>query len=234
MTGKNNLSRRRFLSRAAGAVVLPYFVPASVFAGARSAPSERITLGFIGAGKQSKHLMRSFLNSPGTKVVAACDVDKLKLARGKKIVSLHRDQKAGGYRVDLVSHARHARPGGGAARAQARRGRGTRLPDVVRPASLRDCRVEHDPGGEEDVAPGECAGRDRRAERGRACHLGCGSTTRHDGALGHSWTGAGPSGRAGPPHREAAQQVRLEHLAIVAERGAAGKGRAGEGRGGQG
>jgi len=43
-------------------------------------------LGFIGAGKQSQHLMDSFLNSPGTQVLAACDVDKLKLARGKKKV----------------------------------------------------------------------------------------------------------------------------------------------------
>ena len=33
--------------------------------------------------------MRSFLNSPGTQVLAACDVDKLKLARGKKIVEDH-------------------------------------------------------------------------------------------------------------------------------------------------
>ncbi|MHC4369153.1 MAG: twin-arginine translocation signal domain-containing protein [Planctomycetota bacterium] len=99
MTGKNNLSRRQFLSRAAGtavgAVALPYFVPTSVFA-AGNAPSERITLGFIGAGKQSKHLMRSFLNSPGTHVVAACDVDKLKLARGKKIVEDHYARKSGG------------------------------------------------------------------------------------------------------------------------------------------
>ncbi len=97
MTGKSNLSRRQFLRRAAGAAVgavaLPYFVPASVLAG--NAPSERITLGFIGAGKQSKHLMKSFLNSPGTHVVAVCDVDKLKLARGKKIVEDHYAGKSG-------------------------------------------------------------------------------------------------------------------------------------------
>ena len=79
-----------------GAELLPYLVPASVFAGASNAPSERITLGFIGACKQSKHLMKSFLNSPGTHVVAACDVDKLKLARGKKIVEDHYAKKSGG------------------------------------------------------------------------------------------------------------------------------------------
>jgi predicted dehydrogenase len=46
-------------------------------------------LGFIGCGKQSKHLLRSFLNSPGTQVVANCDVDKLKLARNMKIATYH-------------------------------------------------------------------------------------------------------------------------------------------------
>jgi len=96
MTNGNHINRRQFITRAVGTVVLPYFVPASVFAGAGSAPSERITLGFIGTGKQSKHLMRSFLNSPGTHVVAGCDVDKLKLERGKKIVEDHYARKNGG------------------------------------------------------------------------------------------------------------------------------------------
>ena len=40
--------------------------------------------------------MRSFLNSPGTHVLAACDVDKLKLARGQKIVEDHYAEKSGG------------------------------------------------------------------------------------------------------------------------------------------
>jgi len=87
MTVRQCVSRRQFLKRAAGTVVgtiaLPYFVPSVVFG---AAPSDRITLGFIGSGKQSKHLIRSFLNSPGTQVVAVCDVDKLKLQRGQKMV----------------------------------------------------------------------------------------------------------------------------------------------------
>ncbi|MHC4741164.1 MAG: Gfo/Idh/MocA family protein [Planctomycetota bacterium] len=85
------VNRRGFLRMAgAAAVGFPYLVSSNALGGAGStAPSDRITLGFIGAGKQSKHLMRSFLNSPGTQVLAACDVDKLKLARGKKIVEDH-------------------------------------------------------------------------------------------------------------------------------------------------
>jgi len=94
------MDRRGFIKRAAGtvaaAVGFPYVVPSSVFAqGGQTPPSERITLGFIGCGKQSQHLTRSFLNSPGTHVVAACDVDKLKLARNKKIVEDHYAGKSG-------------------------------------------------------------------------------------------------------------------------------------------
>lgn len=88
------MDRRGFIKRAAGtvaaAVGFPCVVPSSVFAqGGQTPPSERITLGFIGCGKQSQHLTRSFLNSPGTHVVAVCDVDKLKLARNKTIVEDH-------------------------------------------------------------------------------------------------------------------------------------------------
>lgn len=78
----------------AAAITFPYIVTSSV--SGQDAPSNRITLGFIGCGKQSKDLMNSFLNSPGTQVVAACDVDKLKLARGRKIVEDHYANKNDG------------------------------------------------------------------------------------------------------------------------------------------
>ena len=100
MVTKHEINRRHFIKSvvgtAAAAVAFPYLVPVSALSRSGDAPSERITLGFIGAGKQSKHLMRSFLNSPGTQVLAACDVDKLKLARGKKIVEDHYASKKGG------------------------------------------------------------------------------------------------------------------------------------------
>jgi predicted dehydrogenase len=95
---RRSMNRRDFLRGAAGAAVVatgfPSVVPSSVFGA--DAPSERITLGFIGCGKQSQHLMRSFLNAPGTHVVAACDVDKLKLERGKGIVETYYAEKGGG------------------------------------------------------------------------------------------------------------------------------------------
>jgi predicted dehydrogenase len=97
---ERGIDRRQFIKSTIGtaaAISFPHIVPASALGQAgNTAPSERITLGFIGAGKQSKHLMRSFLNSPGTHVLAACDVDKLKLARGQKIVEDHYAEKSGG------------------------------------------------------------------------------------------------------------------------------------------
>jgi predicted dehydrogenase len=98
---QRTIDRRNFIKTvagtAAGVAAFPYVAPSSALgAGGQTPPSERITIGFIACGKQSKHLMRSFLNSPGTQVVAACDVDRLKLARGKDIVEKHYAEKGNG------------------------------------------------------------------------------------------------------------------------------------------
>jgi len=76
------MNRRSFLKVASAAVAIPAFVPARVFG--QQAPSNRIVLGFIGCGKQSTHLLPTFLNCPGTQVIANCDVDRLKLERNMK------------------------------------------------------------------------------------------------------------------------------------------------------
>ena len=85
------LSRRDFLRESASvsiaAIGFPYILPSSVIG--QAAPSNRITLGFIGTGKQNQHLIRSFLNSPGTQTLAVCDVDKLKLKRAQDTVQEH-------------------------------------------------------------------------------------------------------------------------------------------------
>jgi len=93
---KVRIGRRRFLKAAVAVVGLPYVVRSSALGKDRdTAASERITLGFIGSGKQSQHLIRSFLNSPGTQMLAVCDVDKLKLQRGQKIAEDHYAGKTG-------------------------------------------------------------------------------------------------------------------------------------------
>ena len=83
MTAKDVFSRRRFLARAAGAAVTaPYVVPSSVFgADGQVAPSNRITVGMIGVGRQVvAYNLRQFVNNKDTQVVALCDVDRWRLA----------------------------------------------------------------------------------------------------------------------------------------------------------
>jgi predicted dehydrogenase len=95
MLNKKKINRRQFLKKAtaatAGAIAFPYIVPSSALGKAGNvAASNRITLGFIGVGRQSHGaLLKGFLNAVGTQVVAACDVDKLKLKRAQDIVENH-------------------------------------------------------------------------------------------------------------------------------------------------
>ena len=81
------VSRRGFMKVFGATAAVPYLVSSRVLGA--DAPSERIVLGFIGCGKQSTHLLRTFLNCPGTQVVANCDVDRLKLERNMKITQDH-------------------------------------------------------------------------------------------------------------------------------------------------
>ncbi len=72
-------SRRKFLSDSAKAVVAFTIVPRFVLGGKNYlAPSDRIYLGFIGTGKQSRGLLYSFANK--AQIIAGSDVDKKKLA----------------------------------------------------------------------------------------------------------------------------------------------------------
>src|SRR5580765_8995961 len=70
-------SRRRFLKTAtalaAGAAAGPIILPRRLFGA--DAPSKRLTMGFIGMGKQSRSLLHGFLGSKTVRVLAVCDVD---------------------------------------------------------------------------------------------------------------------------------------------------------------
>jgi len=78
---EQKFNRRSFLGKATGAALgtisLPYFVgsPALGKSG-RIAPSERITMGFIGVGGMGTNNMRAFLAQSDVQVVAVCDVVK--------------------------------------------------------------------------------------------------------------------------------------------------------------
>jgi predicted dehydrogenase len=82
------INRREFIKGIGGAVAagvgLPYILT-SVSRG-EFAPSEQITLGFIGVGRQGVGLMYSFFNQPGCRIVAVCDVDKQKMKAAQEVV----------------------------------------------------------------------------------------------------------------------------------------------------
>ncbi|HMH22334.1 MAG TPA: Gfo/Idh/MocA family oxidoreductase [Puia sp.] len=72
------VGRRKFVKNAVRAAIAFSIIPRHVLGG-RSfiPPSDRITLGFIGTGKQARGLIKSF--APKAMVLAAADVDKQKL-----------------------------------------------------------------------------------------------------------------------------------------------------------
>jgi predicted dehydrogenase len=81
MKKTSRINRRNFLKSAA--VVTSFFiVPRRVVGGTGfTPPSDKITLAFIGCGKQSAGLQRRFANLSGAQVVAGCDPYAAKLEK---------------------------------------------------------------------------------------------------------------------------------------------------------
>jgi len=76
-----SLTRRAFLRSAAAAAAAPSLIPASALGRAgRLAPSERITVGFIGVGNMGSAHLGTFLGHPELQILAVCDVDAVKRA----------------------------------------------------------------------------------------------------------------------------------------------------------
>ncbi len=80
MDSKTPLTRRGFLKTTAvavGTVGFPMVVPAAALGrDGKVAPSNRITMAFIGTGNQGTNDMRVFLGDERVQVVAVCDVNK--------------------------------------------------------------------------------------------------------------------------------------------------------------
>ncbi|MEO9003660.1 MAG: Gfo/Idh/MocA family oxidoreductase, partial [Ginsengibacter sp.] len=76
---KNGKSRRDFIKTTALASVGFMIVPRSVLGGkGYTAPSDRITLGFIGNGRQAHDLLGFFLDTGEVQILAAADVYEVK------------------------------------------------------------------------------------------------------------------------------------------------------------
>ena len=91
-TNSSKTSRRTFLRRATLATTAltagPLIVPSRVLGlGGGIAPSNRITIGFIGTGRQALYAnIPGFLYQPDAQVVAVCDVDSWRLEQARKQV----------------------------------------------------------------------------------------------------------------------------------------------------
>ncbi len=88
-------NRRQFLRLAAGgaaAVALPYMIPSTALgAGERPAPSERITVGFIGVGGHGiGRNLKMFLGQADAEPVALCDVDLRQIPKALEVVRAKR------------------------------------------------------------------------------------------------------------------------------------------------
>ncbi|MGH7959689.1 MAG: Gfo/Idh/MocA family protein [Opitutaceae bacterium] len=94
MPQPHHSSRRRFLRNAAVLAAAPFILPRRVWAES-SAPSQRLTLGCIGMGKQMKGLLGSFLGRDDVEVLAVCDVDTTRRTFAQQRVDEACTKKAG-------------------------------------------------------------------------------------------------------------------------------------------
>lgn len=94
---RKNSTRREFLKTTAGAAAalsFPAIVPSSVFG--QYAPSKRINVGAIGAGRISRgHDMPGILQYDHARIVAVCDLDAHRVEEGKKLVNEFYANKTG-------------------------------------------------------------------------------------------------------------------------------------------
>src|SRR5215831_15087377 len=88
MVQKFRLSRRAFVQGAATALAASLFVPAYALGrDGKTAPSERITVGFIGCGKMANdYHLPELLKAGDVQALAVCEVDAKRREHAKKRV----------------------------------------------------------------------------------------------------------------------------------------------------
>lgn len=99
-----NMKRRHFLRNtvagAAGTIVLPTIVPSSVFG--KNAPSNKINIAQIGCGRIARgHDLAETMEYDVARVIAVCDVDRNRMADGKKLVEDFYSKKLGEKYMDV-------------------------------------------------------------------------------------------------------------------------------------
>lgn len=94
----DKIDRRKFLRKlakgalASGVVAgMPVIVPRNVLGRGVIAPSDQLTLGFIGCGGMGGGLLSNFMTKPEVRVLAVCDVDQKRVKKFKKRIGKHCD-----------------------------------------------------------------------------------------------------------------------------------------------
>ncbi len=109
MTAPRDCTRRGFLGGiAAGSIAMPTIVPGSVFGrSGRSAPSDRITVGFIGCGKMANdYHLSELLKFGDVQALAVCEVDRKRREHAKKRVEKAYEGKTPTHLCDTYSDFR--------------------------------------------------------------------------------------------------------------------------------
>jgi predicted dehydrogenase len=106
MSDKSKTGRRQFLKRAAGvvgvSVAFPYIVPSSALGlDGAVAPSNRVTLGFIGVGNMGQNQLRPFIYQSDVQVVAVCDPNRWRREQAQHIVNGEYDKQVCAAYVDF-------------------------------------------------------------------------------------------------------------------------------------
>src|SRR5437879_2718726 len=84
---KSRLSRRQFIQGGAAAFGIPAIIPGSALGlNGHKAPSERVTMGFIGVGYQARGHLETMKRRDDVQILAVCDVDTTRREDAKKRV----------------------------------------------------------------------------------------------------------------------------------------------------
>ncbi|MEN6453263.1 MAG: Gfo/Idh/MocA family oxidoreductase [Prolixibacteraceae bacterium] len=84
---KKAFSRRQFLSTSAIGIAGMSFIPSFVSCKSKAVKHDTINLGFIGMGRQAMFLLNGFIQIPGVRVLAGCEVYGRKRERFAKFVN---------------------------------------------------------------------------------------------------------------------------------------------------
>ena len=106
MSDRSKTGRRQFLKRAAGIagapVVFPYIVPSSALGlDGAVAPSDRVTIGFIGVGNMGQAHLRPFIYQSNVQAVAVCDPNRWRREQAQHIVNGEYDKQVCAAYVDF-------------------------------------------------------------------------------------------------------------------------------------